>query len=74
MSEPQNTPAQPIETATQPTDVRAELKKNIAEEFDAALSEQPALTDTQRLALASLLNDEHATSTSILKALTPEED
>jgi len=72
MNEIPTTTPQP--TQSESVDVRAELKKNLSEEFATALSQQSALTDNQRQALAALVNDESASATSILQALANPED
>ncbi len=74
MSEPKNTQTEPTLPAVESVDVRAELKKNVVEEFVTALSEQAALTDCQRKKLAELVNDETASATSILQTLSIPED
>lgn len=74
MSESKAAEGQMCQTETESIDVRAELKKNLSEEFATALSQQAALTDNQRRILAALVNDESASPTSILQALANPED
>lgn len=58
------------EAKAERSDVRAELKKNLAEEFSKALSAQTNLTDPQRDALVDAVNDNQVTATSILQAIS----
>ena len=67
---------QPIvkEGETRQVDVRAELKKSLAEEFTAALALQEGLTDIQRRLLRSLITEQQISSAAILQALRSTED
>jgi hypothetical protein len=68
--------AQPLlnEREARKLDVRAELKRNLAQEFAAALAIQEGLTDIQRRLLHSLVTDHQVSSMAILQALRSTED
>ena len=74
MSDPENTQTAPTLRVVESVDVRAELTKNVVEEFVTALSGQAALTDCQRKKLAALVNEKQASATSILQILSNPED
>lgn len=74
MNEAENTEGDLSGTVIEPIDVRAELKKNLAEEFTSALSAQETLTDVQRAALIESVKTEQVTATSILQILNEAED
>jgi hypothetical protein len=56
------------------SDVRAELKRNLAEEFASALALQEGLTDVQRRLMHSLVTNQQISSAAILQALRSTED
>jgi hypothetical protein len=70
----QNSVADGNETRIRTIDVRTELKKNLAEEFTAALLAQTTLTDQQRGALIEVVNNDQVTATSILQIISSVED
>jgi hypothetical protein len=74
MSETQEFEPTANETEARQLDVRAELKKNLAEEFSAALAQQDALTEVQRSLLHSLITEQQISSTAILQRLRSTEN
>ncbi len=65
---------EPDLTPTEPIDLRAELKKNLVEEFKAELSAQQSLSENQRIALVESVATGETTASSILQTLSEAED
>jgi|GEM_PF-5464886 len=74
LNQAQNSAEDAHEAKIKTIDVRAELKKNLAEEFTEALSAQTNLTDHQREALIEAVNNNQVTATSILQVISVVED
>ena len=53
------------------SDLRTQLRTNLAAEFQQALCRATALSDEQRQALSKLVTDESVTAQTILKSLAP---
>ena len=53
------------------SDLRTQLRTNLAAEFQQALCLATALTDEQRQALSKLVTDESVAAHTILKSLAP---
>ena len=74
MSEAEETRSQTDDEIDEPIDLRGELKRALAEEFNTALLSQTALTAVQREALIETVEARKCSAESLLKLLGSAED
>jgi predicted DNA binding protein len=74
MNETKATQSESDEITTEPLDLRTELRSNLTDEFNIALSSCTALTDHQRTALSKAVSKGPITTATILQTLSATEE